>query len=192
MADTKYSDFHNALSSAGSRTGSEELIVMQGGVPVRTGLRPMMLFTPSTAAATDPLAVYSSGTWTPALTASTVGDLTVSYTTQTGIWHRSGNMLFLRCDIACTPTFTTATGSLMIAGLTSPAIPAGSQSRMQMYHNAALAYSSGYTWAYIFAQSSGFYVRQLGSAKAEGNVAITALTSGTAISLGFSGVIYLV
>lgn len=63
-------------------------------------------------------AAYSSGTWTPALTFATPGDLAVTYTTQVGTWVRIGNMVFAQMTVTtATFTHTTASGDFQITGL---------------------------------------------------------------------------
>jgi hypothetical protein len=55
--------------------------------------------------------------FTPSFTFNTVGDLSVTYTAQTGYYTRIGNMVFINIHIACTPTWTTSSGSINITGL---------------------------------------------------------------------------
>ncbi len=63
--------------------------------------------------------VYYSApfSWTPALTFATPGDLSVIYSTQTGIGHRNGRLTTLWATLI-TSTFThaTASGNLIITG----------------------------------------------------------------------------
>lgn len=62
--------------------------------------------------------VYSEGTWTPALTFATPGDLAVGYTTQVGTYVRVGNLVTANVTLVLSSfTFTTASGSLRINGL---------------------------------------------------------------------------
>jgi hypothetical protein len=55
--------------------------------------------------------------FTPSFTFATVGDLSVSYTAQTGYYTRIGNMVFVNIHVACTPTWTLASGVIKITGL---------------------------------------------------------------------------
>lgn len=69
-----------------------------------------------TAALADFLA--SAATWTPALTFATPGDLSVSYTVQSGRYWRLGNMIVATFTIQTSVfTHSTASGNLRITGL---------------------------------------------------------------------------
>lgn len=61
---------------------------------------------------------YDEGIWTPAITAATPGDLSVSYSAQTGYYTRIGNLVTVHC-ICVTSAFThsTAIGAMRITGL---------------------------------------------------------------------------
>ncbi len=64
------------------------------------------------------LSTYQTVTaWTPVFTFSTPGDLSVVYTQQTGLYSRIGSIVHIILYLACTPTFTTASGSVNITGL---------------------------------------------------------------------------
>ncbi len=61
---------------------------------------------------------YEEGTWTPALTFGTAGDLSVAYTTQVGSYVKIGKRVFLDFNIVTSAfTHTTASGSLTMTGL---------------------------------------------------------------------------
>lgn len=55
-------------------------------------------------------------TFTPAITCTTPGDLSVAYTVQQGIYQRVGNLVFFSVTVAATLTYTTATGTLSLSG----------------------------------------------------------------------------
>lgn len=58
------------------------------------------------------------GTWTPALTFATPGDLSVAYTTQVGTYTKIGRQVTAHCIIVTsTFTHTTASGGLTVSGL---------------------------------------------------------------------------
>lgn len=60
---------------------------------------------------------YEEGTWTPAITFATVGDLTVVYSTQLGTYTKKGREVAAHFSIATsTFTFTTASGNLQMTG----------------------------------------------------------------------------
>lgn len=61
---------------------------------------------------------YEESTWTPVLTFATPGDLSVTYTTQTGTYTKIGNRVFADFIIVtATFTHTTAAGQLTMTGL---------------------------------------------------------------------------
>src|SRR6185437_3599423 len=89
-----------------------------------TGLdnTPIGAITPNTGAFTrlnvTASSVFPTGTWTPVLTFATPGNLSVSYSTQTGDYTRIGRMVFASFAIITSAfTWTTASGSLEITGL---------------------------------------------------------------------------
>lgn len=61
---------------------------------------------------------YEEGTWTPVLTCDTVGDLSVSYTSQLGFYTKIGRLVTVNFFITA-PTFThtTAAGNVRVSGL---------------------------------------------------------------------------
>lgn len=66
---------------------------------------------------TNTLDDYEEGTWTPALTFSTAGDLTVAYTTRIGTYTKIGRQVILQFEIVTsTFTYTTSSGNLRING----------------------------------------------------------------------------
>lgn len=61
---------------------------------------------------------YEEGTWIPAITFATPGDLNVAYTTQLGRYQKIGNRVYCSMDIVTsTFTFSTASGTLRVSGL---------------------------------------------------------------------------
>ncbi len=85
---------------------------------------------------------YNPGytSWTPVVTFTTPGDLSVAYATQVGGYELVGNIYVINFNLVFTPTFTTASGNLTITGL-----PAASNSTTG---NIAVGncYTSGMTW----------------------------------------------
>ena len=144
MADKKIS----ALTSASTPlAGTEVLPIVQSGATVKVAVSDLTAgravaataltmstgslvpstagqgvnFTANTAAAgmtSQLLNWYEEGTWTPAFTFSTPGDLAVTYTTQVGFYTRTGSLVtaFFRC-VASALTYTTASGNFIISGL---------------------------------------------------------------------------
>ena len=65
----------------------------------------------------DTLEDYDPGTWTPEFTFESAGDVSVSYATQSGTYTRIGDTVTVRCQLTCTPTFSTSSGDIYITGL---------------------------------------------------------------------------
>lgn len=59
----------------------------------------------------------TDGTWTPAVTFATAGNLSVSYAVQAGRYSVVGDMVYVDVTLTFTPTFSTASGNLIITGL---------------------------------------------------------------------------
>lgn len=61
---------------------------------------------------------YEEGTWTPVLTFSTPGDVSVTYSTQQGAYTKIGRMVTVQFNVITSAfTHTTAAGSVLITGL---------------------------------------------------------------------------
>ena len=66
----------------------------------------------------DTLSSYAVGTWVPAITFATPGDLNVAYTQQTGWYVKIGRLVIVSFKIlTSTFTHTTSSGALSITGL---------------------------------------------------------------------------
>jgi hypothetical protein len=61
---------------------------------------------------------YDEANWTPTITFTTPGDVSVSYATQNGRVTKIGRMVLAEFNLTFTPTFTTASGSLLINNVT--------------------------------------------------------------------------
>lgn len=57
---------------------------------------------------------YETGTFNPAVSANTPGDLSISYGTRYGVYQRIGNTLHYFIYLSFTPTYTTASGNISI------------------------------------------------------------------------------
>jgi hypothetical protein len=76
--------------------------------------------------ATQQLIAGSSGTWTPTITFGTAGNLSVAYTQQAGYYTKVGNACTVWLRIVYTPTYTTASGNLIVQTLPISATSTGS------------------------------------------------------------------
>lgn len=128
----------------------------------------------------------TTGTWTPTITAATVGDLSVTYNTNSGRYLKNGNQVTVSFTINTSAfTHTTAAGGIRIAGLP---FAAASNS---IIATANFAYS-GYTkvGAYQLAlevEPNASYIHMIGCATAVSIVEITITdfpTAGSVILYG--------
>lgn len=128
-----------------------------------------------------------SGIWTPTATFATVGDLGVSYTTQVGRYEIRGRTAYVSCEIAFTPTFTTAAGELRIAGLPFLAENYGALTVRDL--NANIAWPAGLTSVSVgcAAGVSYFTLRGHGTGAASAAFTTAELATGTAKLLRFYG-----
>lgn len=199
-------------SSANTVTGlatvnSAGLLTSAGGVPgwvAYTGTGAPVLATSPTlvtpilgvAAATSinfgggALANYiPETTWTPTFTFATAGNLSVSYASRIGFYSRIGNMIFYTVTLVCTPTFTTASGNLMITGLpvasSANAVYCGSP----IVNSAGVTYPVGSTMisAATAQGQSSLLIQSSGTATPQNTLTTTNFVSGVQIVLQFSG-----
>jgi hypothetical protein len=130
---------------------------------------------------------YEEGTWTPTITFATPGDVSVTYSVQSGRYTKIGNRVFYSCRVATSAfTYTTASGSLMIAGL--PFLPATSQNRAQatMFYGWTKA---GYSQigSHIANADNNIYSQATGSGQALATVDTTFYASGSVVQAAISG-----
>jgi hypothetical protein len=123
---------------------------------------------------------YEEGTFTPTISFTTAGDLSVSYGAQTGLYTKIGRMVFITFNITATPTFTTASGSLTIS--TAPFASTGA-SYIGAMHFSNLVVTVGYTMVNPrlgAVSSTVFDLVQSGSGLAPAAITTTNMVSGTA------------
>lgn len=94
--------------------GTEEFVLLQKG---------QLKFPVTQNPSTDPntLDDYEEGTWTPVVDAGTQGNLSVTYHSQGGQYIKVGRLVYIYLGLNFTPTYTTASGELIISGLPFPA-----------------------------------------------------------------------
>ena len=68
-------------------------------------------------AAANALDDYEEGTWTPAFSFATPGDLAVTYSNQTGNYRIVGKLCIATFTLEFTPTYTTSSGTARVTGL---------------------------------------------------------------------------
>jgi hypothetical protein len=99
-------DLETALSTVVTKDGQT---TTTAAIPFAQGL--------TLGAGTDVLSVYDEGTWTPTVTFSTPGTLSISYSSRSGRYTRIGDLVYLDFEIIFTPTLGTASGTMLIQGL---------------------------------------------------------------------------
>jgi hypothetical protein len=130
----------------------------------------------------------SNASFTPTFTLTTPGDLSVSYSSQVGIYTRIGSLLFYSLHLVCTPTYTTGSGGVRIGGL--PLTVGGS---VNGYHvvqfNNGVTYPAGRTspaTSPLVGGTLSLLVVQ-GSALSAAGLATANTPSGTALDITITG-----
>lgn len=178
----------NAISiSSGQRSTFPTTIGVGGATPSTSGSGISFPATASASSDANTLDDYEEGTWTPAFTAATVGNLSVSYSFQNGVYTKIGNLVTVTGFVVTSAfTHTTASGVAQITGLPFTAIATVVQP------HGGTSYT-GYTKANfpqvvaIVAQTDNkvtFY--SCGSAQTRVSTAITDFPSGGTVSLAFT------
>jgi hypothetical protein len=117
-----------------------------------------------------------------------MGDLSVSYSVQTGTYTKIGILVMVNIALTFTPTFTTATGNLQISNMPFAGAATG-------YSINVLSTSSNMVWPVgrtqmcgaIISGTTNLILSCFGSAVNASNFAITNLTSGVATAITLSG-----
>ena len=123
-----------------------------------------------------------SATFTPTFSFTSVGDLGVVYTEQTGEYSRIGNLILMKARIAFTPTFTTATGAAYVGSFPFTVVSSsgGDISVFQTF-----TYSASRTWLVARPTAGTTYatILQNGSGVTGTSVSHLNCTSGVARTL---------
>lgn len=98
--------------------------------------------------------ITDSGTWTPAPTFGTPGDLALSAESYTAQYYVikgvDGELLLLEFDMTFTPTFTTASGNFEIGGLPFSVAGGPRGAGTIRFHNASFSYPASRSWLSVF------------------------------------------
>jgi hypothetical protein len=135
------------------------------------------------------------GTFTPTITFATPGDLSVSYLLQSGAYSIVGNLLYINAVVTFTPTYTTASGVFLLAGLnTIPNVTIDATSQAALSVSAIFSVDYGTSSIdFVTARvnsSTSLRFPGIRSATSPVDLTTTNIVSGTAnISLRVSGVI---
>lgn len=144
------------LSATGDNTDVDIVLTPKGTgiVDVASGI--------SFDSGSNTLNEYEEGTWTPVLTFTTPGDVSVSYVNQVGTYTRVGNRVILDMVLTCTPTYTTASGSVQITG--AP-FTAGATAVGFLRNDTTLSYPASRTWicTQISLGATTFFIQGMGS-----------------------------
>lgn len=130
---------------------------------------------------TGEIPLASGNSWTPTITFATPGDLSVVYSIQTGTYFIIGNLIWVDFILSATPTFTTASGALRIAGLPNAAIHMGWGACLFQ----ASTFPTGTTTIALQTQAAQTYMQVIanGSGVATANFTTTQCTSGATLNI---------
>ena len=166
-----------------SAAWTERMRISSAGVVSMTGITNLATAGAyfGTAAAANLLDDYEEGTWTPAFTFATVGDLgTVTYVAQTGQYTKIGNMVIASfyCYVTTGMTWSSASGDFHITGL--PFTIGGQFSAGALDIQGVATGRDGMA---SVAENGLTYLKILGSSSGGSRVTATAahLTSGAAV-----------
>lgn len=134
------------------------------------------------------LSNYLQGTWTPTLTFATPGDLSVSYSTQTGVQTRIGNLIVASFTVIGTPTYTTASGQLQIGGLTVAASQTNDTGSLGA-QSVGITYPAGCTKICFVTTATATTLSFVGMGSVTASVALTTANAPTAVAITFAGTI---
>ena len=128
---------------------------------------------------------YEEGTWTPTLSFSTNGDLSVTYTTQVGSYTKIGNTVRLAFNIVTSAfTHTTASGNAQIGTLPFAGV---NVTGLRQYGSIQLngITKANYTQASPYAEvnDSTIRIQAWGSGQAVSNITAADMPTGTTIWL---------
>lgn len=178
----------NLLSAMTTKTGSGNLVF---------GTSPTLV-TPTLGAATATSLNFGGSTlqtytvamsFTPTITCGTPGDLSVSYSVQVGNYTKIGVLIFIEISLTFVPTYTTASGNLVISGL-----PFNSVLTNDCFSVSST--SSSMTWPVGRTQLTGItiggtsqiIITAMGSAVSTSNVQMSAIPTTQTGSIILSGV----
>jgi len=118
------------------------------------------------------------GTWTPALTFTTPGDVAVTYSVQDGQYQRWGDRVHCQFAMVFTLTHTTASGSINITGFPFTANSFNSNASMAYTSNVVIPASRTWLTILVGASSAIATVVAVGTAITASTLATAGLPSG--------------
>jgi hypothetical protein len=172
--------FPTADTVAVSTGGTERMRIDSAGLVTLSAGQIKFPATQNASADANTLDDYEEGTWTPVLTAATPGDLSVSYTTQSGTYTKIGRAVTVTFAIITSAfTHTTASGLAKVTALPfTPSLPVNTFARGGMQ-------VSGFTKAnytnycvQVGTSDTGVYIGLSGSGQTATIAVITEFTTG--------------
>lgn len=135
---------------------------------------------------------HEDGTFTPAFSFDTPGDLSVTYGAQTGRYTRIGRLVYINYIMTFTPTFTTASGTARFTGLPFTVNASAGSGLTLIYKSNNIIFAGTDTMATGFTVESSTYfiLRSTGSTSTSSELTTTRFTSGAAHSIIISGVYF--
>lgn len=152
--------------------------------------------TPASWSIDQPFRPVIEGTFTPTFTFLSPGNLSVSYTTQTGFFRQfpipTGSLVWMYGVCAFTPTFTTSSGAARISLATPPSNISAPNALIHMPLAAGVTFGAGNTYVFLegAASSAIFTIGGSGSGKVAGsayNLTPSNFSTTTACDLRWEG-----
>jgi hypothetical protein len=128
--------------------------------------------------------------FTPVATFATPGDLSVSYTTQTGKYFKIGKLVFVQLSLTFTPTYTTASGEFRISGMPGSAASGALDNGLELVNGSTgFTYPASCTWASARLPQNSSFIRLYGHGSGVASTVLQAaqVPSGTAKTITISG-----
>lgn len=176
-----------ALLAAGTIPGA---LALQGLLDISHASGGQIKFPASQNASADAntLDDYEEGTWTPALTFATPGDLSVTYSTQQGRYTKIGREVKLTFALVTSAfTHTTASGNSIITG--SPFTAAAAPVDLGVFGWRGIT-KANYTQVNIVTNASSSNLSPIGYGSGQVNTNITAADMPTGGTVNFRGTLW--
>jgi hypothetical protein len=127
--------------------------------------------------------------FTPTFTCATVGNLSVSYATQSAFYSRVGNVVDYNIRLICTPTFTTASGQIYVDGLPFTINASSGDYASTCTQIGSFIYPVGVTQlvGQCTANTTQIWLYGFGSSTAATAIQMSNIVSGVAFSILYTG-----
>lgn len=188
--------FTNCLFNGGASNGKDSLRDFDIKIPGNATIIPLIGcqivggayradFTNSLA----DIETHDSGTetFTPTFTFATPGDLSVAYTAQIGVAKKVNGRVFFKMRLVCTPTYTTSSGSLSIAGLPYTSASDSAENACAVGRLDNVVFAGGQVGATVKANASAITLYNIATGAAAAELTTTAAPTGVAVTFIISG-----